>query len=374
MESAATAPAAPPTPAQIRALLDASAALYYKNASADQAVLVRGYAVSGEAVALVGLLANFKPAFDAVFGELRNGNIGPLRALVEGMKDALGINMSGDFADSARLAADVLAATGVPCYWVVAPGVPHDAPVIFSVHGGARVFGTAEPAKNAEIYRDEAVSRMANARVLTVDFSNAPDATGSQQVAQCLKVYQWVLNDLHVPARKVAWMGGSGGGSLALSVVLAIAARKLPTPAGAYIASPMTSAHPLPSILENRNADAFVGWSADVWETFYKFLSGSGTAHALPLTHPDVSPLYGDYKGVCPLYISCTKAEVLYDDTVAVIRKARASGVPVKATVASGLFHCWAGFASWVPEAREELAIASRWLAEHLHPGFADID
>jgi len=57
----------------------------------------------------------------------------------------------------------------------------------------------------------------------------------------------------------------------------------------------------------------------------------------------------------------------------AVIRKARAAGVQVKATVVEGLFHAWVASAAWVPESREELALGSRWLAEHLHPGFADI-
>ena len=102
-------------------------------------------------------------------------------------------------------------------------------------------------------------------------------------------------------------------------------------------------------------------------------MAGTGTAQAVPITHPDVSPLHGDFAGVCPLYISCTKVEVLHDDAIAVIRKARGAGVPVKATVVNGLFHGWIIAAAWVPEAREELAIASRWLAEHLHPGFADV-
>ena len=234
-------------------------------------------------------------------------------------------------------------------------------------------MASANPGLSQETYVIETVSRLANARVLTIEYTFSPEANGSQQVEECLKVYRYVLDTLHVPSNKIAWFGGSGGGSLGLSVVLAIAARKLPSPAGACIASPMTSAHPMPSVTTNRDTDAFVGNKLDFWTMTYDLISGQGTPHAISKTHPDVSPLHGDFTGVCPLYLSCTKVEALYDDTVAVIRKARAAGVPVKATVANGLYHVWTLAAAWVPESREELAISGRWLAEHLHPGFADI-
>ena len=46
---------------------------------------------------------------------------------------------------------------------------------------------------------------------------------------------------------------------------------------------------------------------------------------------------------------------------------------PAQASITANSVHAAVVFAKWVPEAREELALASRWLAERVHPGFADI-
>ena len=46
----------------------------------------------------------------------------------------------------------------------------------------------------------------------------------------------------------------------------------------------------------------------------------------------------------------------------------------IQASITPATVHAAVVFASWVPEAREELALASRWLAERLWgPAFADV-
>ena len=353
-------------------MLTAGTAAHYASAASDPAVLTRGYAISGEGAALANLLAAGRGGMAPAIAAISAGDPSLFRknyASFQARFPELGCAFTGSW----RVADEVAVGTGVNCYWMVAPGVPATAPVIINLHGGGRYGGVADPTATIEGAMCEAVSRQANARILSVDYMLAPEANGSTQVAECLKVYAYVLNEMNIPSARVAWMGGSGGGSLALSVVLAIAARKLPSPAAAYVLSPMADGATWhPSMEANRDSDHAVGHSADAWTAKYRFLTGEGP-EALPLTHPDVSPLHGDYAGVCPLYISASTREVCFDEGVAVVKKARAAGVAVRASISPSMPHMWAAFAPYVPESREELALGARWLAEHIHVGFGDV-
>ena len=165
------------------------------------------------------------------------------------------------------------------------------------------------------------------------------------------------------------------GGSLCASVVLSIARQRLPSPAGAWIISPLSSSVTLPSHIANAATDDFVGaQDPGVWIKVHEAIANTGGANELPLTHPDVAPAFGDYTGVCPLFLSATNTESLRDDAVAVAKAARRAGVSVKVSIARKGIHAMPLFSATLPEAAEETALAARWLAEKLHPGFGDYD
>lgn len=165
------------------------------------------------------------------------------------------------------------------------------------------------------------------------------------------------------------------GGSLTASVVLSVARQRLPSPAGAWIISPMSSSSPLPSHAFPPDAtdDGFAG-DPTAWVAMHQLIANTGGPNELPLAHPDVAPAFGDFDGVCPLFISAVDTEVLRDDAVALAKAARRAGVPVKLSLARRGIHGLPIFAGVLPEGTEETALAARWLAEKLHPGFGDYE
>ena len=88
----ATAPEAlHPTPAQLKSILDAGASEYYRTAATDKAILARGYALSGESVALVNLVTGVKSAMQPLIEQALAGDIAPIRAFANSLSGGLGI-------------------------------------------------------------------------------------------------------------------------------------------------------------------------------------------------------------------------------------------------------------------------------------------
>lgn len=141
----------PRTPAHIRNLLDSIRDATYASAATDAAVAKRGWCESGELVALKAVLAGGKPAFADAAAAAQKGDPSLMRTMMDGFVHALGIPASPRFAHSTRQAAEVTAATGVPAWWVAAPGVPEDAPIVLHLHGGGRVSGSTEPSTNPSV-------------------------------------------------------------------------------------------------------------------------------------------------------------------------------------------------------------------------------
>ncbi len=65
---------------------------------------------------------------------------------------------------------------------------------------------------------------------------------------------------------------------------------------------------------------------------------------------PLVSPVFGDYTGVTPLFLLCGTAEILGSDAIRVAARARYQGADVTLLVSDGMWHVPIGNGSGVPE------------------------
>ncbi|UOQ77844.1 alpha/beta hydrolase [Hymenobacter sp. 5516J-16] len=90
-------------------------------------------------------------------------------------------------------------------------------------------------------------------------------------------------------------------------------------------------------------------------------------AAAASLAHPLVSPVRAELHGLPPLLIQISDAEVLGDDVLRFVQKARAAGSPVTLQVFEGLVHWWHLFWRFLPEAR----VALRRVADFTHQVWA---
>ncbi|AYB31805.1 alpha/beta fold hydrolase [Chryseolinea soli] len=84
----------------------------------------------------------------------------------------------------------------------------------------------------------------------------------------------------------------------------------------------------------------------------------------LDLTHPYISPLHGDFRGLAPMLVFSGTCDLLYPDSIELAAKARAAGVPVELHLRKGQPHNYAGMPT--PEGRQAREIILRAVASGL--------
>lgn len=66
-----------------------------------------------------------------------------------------------------------------------------------------------------------------------------------------------------------------------------------------------------------------------------------------------MSPVFGDYRGFPPMFFAVGEHEMLLDDTLAVVDRLQAAGVPVVCERQPGMFHSCVLYKNAIPESRE---------------------
>jgi len=82
----------------------------------------------------------------------------------------------------------------------------------------------------------------------------------------------------------------------------------------------------------------------------------------LDVSHPYVSPLNGDFRGLAPMIVFSGTLDLLYPDSIDLAAKARAAGVPIDLHLRRGQPHNYAAMPT--PEGRQARAIILRVVAQ----------
>jgi acetyl esterase/lipase len=80
---------------------------------------------------------------------------------------------------------------------------------------------------------------------------------------------------------------------------------------------------------------------------------------------PHISPVFGDLSGLPPTLVQASQAEMLLDDSVRYVNKARASGSPVELQTWEHMVHVWQIFVRQLPEAEHAFAEIDTFLQAH---------
>jgi acetyl esterase/lipase len=150
--------------------------------------------------------------------------------------------------------------------------------------------------------------------------------------------------------------GDSAGGGLALALLAEIIARGLPKPNGTFTFSPLTDMT-FSSDSFTRNARADVVLPAQVADEVAEMYLGDADPR-----DPRASPLFADFTGAPPVWISVGNTEILLDDSRNIAAKMRDQGVAVSLTIADNLPHVWPLFHGILPEADQTLDELSQWI------------
>ena len=233
-------------------------------------------------------------------------------------------------------------AGGVPAVRIAVPEAREDLCVLY-LHGGGYVIGSAA------LYRDFTwrIGRAARASVLFVDYRLAPEHPFPVAIEDAVTAYRWLADQFD--PRRIAFVGDSAGGGLALAALLKLRDEGHTLPAAAVALSPWTDlALTGPSLHANATADPVLETSR-VIKYSHDYL-----ARADP-RHPYASPLYGDASGLPPVLIQVGSEEMLRDDSMRMADKLKAAGCEAEIDVCPRLPHGWQLYARILPEGRQAI-------------------
>eukprot|EP01084_Bolivina_argentea_P062658 114592_1 len=210
--------------------------------------------------------------------------------------------------------------------------------------------------------------------VFSLEYQLLPEADGIPNIVnQCIDTYKFILNTLKVMNHKIFIMGASAGGSLALLTLQKIRDLKLPNPLGGILISPigdntgqtMYDCQQKDGINDcmlspvNLNLSGYFHVSKADRE---KYNNDENAICRLP----NYSPLFADFKGVCPIYLSASLNEVLINDSKGILKKCQEANVDIEYRWDQVLPHVTMCFATFIPEARDSLIIMIQWMKKQM--------
>jgi acetyl esterase/lipase len=218
--------------------------------------------------------------------------------------------------------------------WLRAKGAKTDR-VILHFPGGAYVARLP----NMERSLLARLCTAANARARLVFYRLAPENPFPAGHDDSIGAYLQLL-ELGIAADRIVVSGNTAGGGLALGTLLAVRDRGLPLPAGAVLMSPLTDlTDPHDgSRVENAARDSVLSHRRGT-EMRAMYVGGSIEMMA----HPYVSPAFGDFSGLPPLFFQVGSTEILLDDSRRCAERARAAGVRAECEVWNAVPHGWQG-------------------------------
>lgn len=255
-------------------------------------------------------------------------------------------------------------AGGVPAEWVLAPDADPDRRLLY-LHGGA--FYVGSPSSHRSL--TAALSRSAGVSVLAIDYRLMPEHPRMASILDSQSSYRWLLTngpDGATPPKDIYVAGDSAGGNLTLSLIAWIRDNGLRQVDAAVALSPATdSTFKSPSLRSNIITDEMLGpvlgpvMRAPKWLLAYAILY---LARMRP-QNPLISPIFADLSGLPPTLIQASTSEMLTDDCLRYVNKARAAGSPVELQLWPDMVHVWQIFEPVSAEAREAIGRIAEFLA-----------
>lgn len=200
-----------------------------------------------------------------------------------------------------------------------------DRRVYLDIHGGALIMG------GGAVCRKMAMGSAARygVRVVAVDYRMPPDHPYPAGLDDCVAFYKMLLRD-HSPAEIVV-SGGSAGGNLTAAMLLKARDLGLPMPAGAVLSTPEVD---LTESGDSFSVNAGIDAMGSLMQANLLYAAGES------LSHPYVSPLFGDFtKGFPPSIISAGTRDLFLSNAVRMHRALRKAGVQAELHIVEAAVH-----------------------------------
>ena len=241
----------------------------------------------------------------------------------------------------------------VPAEAIIPSNPVNTSQIILYLHGGGYTIGSS----NTHRALVGKLVKKTNRVAILPEYRKAPENPFPAALQDAALSYKSLLDRGKKP-EDIIVAGDSAGGGLAIALQLYLKENDMPLPGAAVCFSPWVDlAATGESIKTNEKNDPLVVLEKlHLWAKIY--------SDEYPVTHPQISPLYANLKGLSPLLIQTSSSEMLFDDAKRLAEKAEKAGVDVTLQVWDGLIHWWHLFQKRIPEACEAIDKAAIYMSE----------
>ncbi len=264
-------------------------------------------------------------------------------AVMRGLRSGLEVASRMVFRTPSCISLTSVQKEGVNGEWLVADTVVDHSRAILYLHGGGYFFGS--PFTHRPLtWR---ISRKSRTRVFSLDYRLVPEHVVADCCADAVAAYRWLLQQGYAPEKLVIG-GDSAGGGLTLLTLLALKKQGLPQPRAAFCLSPFADmTQTSPSLISNARSSHM--FHANALKRMEQYL----TEETGDARDPSISPLFGDYAGLPPLFFQVADTELLFYDTLLTARNAMSAGVEVELDIWHDLPHVFTIFSDVLPEGKQ---------------------
>lgn len=240
----------------------------------------------------------------------------------------------------------------VPAEWFHTLGAPEEEAILY-FHGGAYMAGTIASTRPLAVDFAQATGR----NVLSFEYRLAPENPYPAALEDAMAVYRYMLS-LGLCADRIAFVGDSAGGGLALATALKAREEGLLLPAAIVALSPwvdLTLSDE--SYVENRSVDPLLERRKLLRAVMYY-------AYGKSLFDPFISPVFANFTGFPPTLIHVGTHEVLLGDSRKLYAAMKRDGVDVELEEWEGMWHVFQVFD--IPESRAAIGRIAEFMIKHI--------
>jgi acetyl esterase/lipase len=243
---------------------------------------------------------------------------------------------------------------GITTLWITPPQLKHEDKVMIFVHGGGGILNS----RKTQLSLQTAVADSLGARVVSVEYRLAPEDPYPAGLNDVVAATEGIISEFG--AENTGIFGTSGGGMLTLATLLRLKADGSPLPAAS---APLSPGADMTASGYTYRAVGLQDPALPPYGAYTGLLAYTGDADP---NDPLVSPVFGDYTGVTPLFLLAGTAEIVGSDAIRVAANARSQDVDVTLLVMDGMWHVPIADGSGVPELQLAFDELIKFLTLHL--------